>query len=148
MQAMSTTRITSRDLADMTRHWLGTPPNGYLGLDYGSDAKAMLHSPMAAGLAEGFIAKARVDVPLLQGLGAGAINLYSYDLAMDHKAIVFEVGDQLVQFDDSAQPFPNQGGDAELANPVDPLIASGLTEGGANKLHTQVHIVLPSEGFF
>lgn len=84
-------RITSGDLSDMVTHWLGCPPGGYLGQSYGSDIKALLQTPMASGLADGLIAKCREDVPLLSLAQPGALNVYSYDVDIDKKAIVFEV---------------------------------------------------------
>lgn len=56
---MSTTNITAHDVSGMVEHWLGCPPNGYLGMRYGSDVKSLLQTPMATGLADSLIAKAR-----------------------------------------------------------------------------------------
>lgn len=80
----------------MVQHWLGCPPCGYLGQDYGADAKALLHTPMAAGLADDLIDKCRQDIPLVGQLGAGGLNVYSYDQSMDRKAVVFEIAGQAV----------------------------------------------------
>lgn len=88
--------ITSADLADMVGHWLGCPPNGYLGQPYGSDAKQILQSPMAAGRADDMIEKCRSDIPLASRLGPGGINVYAYDADMDKKVMVFEVAGELV----------------------------------------------------
>lgn len=91
-------RITAHDLKDMVTHWLGCPPGGYLGSDYGSDIKALLHTPMAAGLADGLIDKCRQDVPLLSKAATGAVNVYAYDdpTAIDRKVIVFDVAGELI----------------------------------------------------
>lgn len=88
--------ITSADLADMVGHWLGCPPNGYLGQSYGSDVKQLLHTPMASGRADDLIEKCRADIPLASRVGPGGINVYAYDAAMDRKVVVFEVAGQLV----------------------------------------------------
>lgn len=84
-------RITSADLSGMTEHWLGCPPGGYLGSPYGSEVKSLLQSPMSAGLADGLIAKCRQDIPLLSLAQPGTLNVYSYDIDFEKKAIVFEV---------------------------------------------------------
>jgi hypothetical protein len=88
--------ITAADAADMVGHWLGTPPNGYLGQGYGSDVKQILQTPMAAGLADDLIEKCRADIPLASRLGPGGINVYAYDADIDKKVVVFEVAGQLV----------------------------------------------------
>lgn len=91
-------RITARDLQDMVRHWLGCPPGGYLGSEYGSDKEAILQTPMAAGLADGLIDKCRQDVPLLSRAAPGTVNVYAYDdpNAIDRKVIVFDVAGELI----------------------------------------------------
>lgn len=92
--------ITSADLADMASHWLGTPPNGYLGQSYGSDVKQLLHTPMASGRANDLIEKFRADVPLANRAGPGGINVYAYDADIDKKVVVFEVAGELVPVPD------------------------------------------------
>ncbi|MCA0214705.1 MAG: hypothetical protein LCH79_16195 [Proteobacteria bacterium] len=99
----TTAPITSADLSKMVGHWLGCPPNGYLGQGYGSDVKQILHSPMTAGYADDLISKCRQDVPLAQRVGAGAINLYTYDAGLDRKVVVFEVAGELVTVPGGAQ---------------------------------------------
>lgn len=89
-------KITARDLSGMVEHWLGCPPGGYLGSDYGSPVKDLLQSPMAAGLADGLIDKARQDVPLLSQAPPGAVNVYAYDEDIDRKVIVFDVAGELI----------------------------------------------------
>lgn len=86
-------QFTARDLSSMVGHWLSTPPNGYLGQSYGSDVKAILQTPMSAGLANGLIAKCKTDVPLAR---SGNVNVFSYDTDIDKKAIVFEVAGEIV----------------------------------------------------
>lgn len=89
-------QIEAADLSGMVAHWLGCPPGGYLGSDYGSDVKALLQTPMASGLADSLIAKCRVDVPLLTQAPPGTVNVGYYDLDIDKRAIVFEVAGELI----------------------------------------------------
>lgn len=99
MQAMdNTARITARDLTGMVTHWLGCPPGGYLGSEYGSDVKALVQSPMASNLADGLIDKCRQDVPLLGQTAPGTVNVYAYDdpSVIDRKVIVFDVAGELI----------------------------------------------------
>lgn len=97
MQAMdNTARITARDLSGMVEHWIGCPPCGYLGSDYGSEIKALLQTPQASGLADGLIAKCRLDVPLLARAEPGTLNVYAYNETMDRKILVFDVRGELI----------------------------------------------------
>jgi hypothetical protein len=95
-----TTRITARDLAGMVGHWLGCPVNGYLGSDYGTDLKALLQTPLAAGLADGLIAKARQDIALLAASPPDTVNVYAAQTALDEQTIYFEVAGELVAVND------------------------------------------------
>lgn len=94
----TTVPINKRDLSAMVGHWVGCPPNGYLGQPYGCDPKEILQTPMAAGLADGLIAKCKVDVPLAN---SASVNVYSYDKDIDKKAIVFEVAGEEINVEDT-----------------------------------------------
>lgn len=88
--------INGQDIQEMVSHWLGTPVNGYLGSDYGSDIKAMLQNPMAAGLADEFIGKMRTDVPVLGLLPPGATNLYFRDDGLETRELIVDVAGRSV----------------------------------------------------
>ncbi|MDF0605371.1 hypothetical protein HZU77_006870 [Neisseriaceae bacterium TC5R-5] len=88
--------ITALDMQDMVSHWLATPLNGYLGSDYGQDAKSLLQQPQSDGQADTFLAKLRRDVPILQALPAGAVNLYGVQHAPDRLDLIIEIAGQVV----------------------------------------------------
>lgn len=81
---------------DMVRHWLTTPPNGYLGSDYGADLPRLLQTPQSAGVADGVITKLIHDVPILGAMPKGAINLYSAPVGNDGAKLFFEVAGGLI----------------------------------------------------
>ena len=86
--------ITPNDTQSMVRHWLDTPVCGYLGSDYGQDAKALLQRPHSDGAPESFLNKMRADIPVLQILPAGALNLYGIPSLPDRMDLVVEVAGQ------------------------------------------------------
>lgn len=89
--------IKPKDMQDMVSHWLKTPVNGYLGSDYGQDAKSMLQKPMTDSTqADAFIAKLRHDVPAIEAMPAGTVNLYHVDAQPDQRRIVISVGNALL----------------------------------------------------
>lgn len=92
--------IVGEDLARMVRHWLSTPPNGYLGSGYGCDPKALLQMPNASGLGDAFIDKMMEDIPLLQQLPRGAVNVAFEQIAIDKKRLLIQVGDILINYDE------------------------------------------------
>jgi len=51
--------ISAQDIQAMVSHWLNTPPNGYLGSNYGADPQSLLQNPMSAGIGDAFIEDAR-----------------------------------------------------------------------------------------
>ena len=69
--------ITAQDIQRMITHWLQTPPNGYLGSDYGSDAKSLLQKALHSGVADAFIEKMKKDLPILSVIPQKNIGLYS-----------------------------------------------------------------------
>lgn len=90
-------RITPTDIQDMGRHWLNTPVGGYLGSDYGQDAKALLQRPHMDAAADAFLAKLRRDVPVLQLLPSGAVNLYGVHSAPDRLELVVDIAGQSLE---------------------------------------------------
>lgn len=88
----------------MVRHWLSTPPNGYLGSGYGSDAHALLQRPQSSGLADIFIDKMMEDLPILRALPSGSVNVYFEQVDKQSKRLIVQVADQLIPFDDIEIP--------------------------------------------
>jgi hypothetical protein len=87
----STSPITPERVSAMVEHWLGCPPGGYLGSDYGADVKSLLQTPLASSLADDLVRKCNVDVPLSAGLAGGGLTVYAYDIDFDKKGLVFEI---------------------------------------------------------
>lgn len=94
--------ITGKDVQKMVTHWLGTPVNGYLGSDYGQDAKRLLQRPQAdATLANAFLQKLKNDVPILKALPSGSVNLYGTTTAPDRLDLTIEVAGQPIKVTES-----------------------------------------------
>jgi hypothetical protein len=83
--AMSTddNPITPERVVSMVQHWLGCPPGGYLGSDYGSDVKALLFNPMAAGAADDLVRKCRQDIPLVGQMPEQVVSIEAEARGMD-----------------------------------------------------------------
>lgn len=88
--------ITAYEIQDMVRHWLETPPNGYLGSSYGAGLKDLLQQPMSAGMADQFIVKMIEDVPILGSLPAGAINIYAEEVGNDSQRIIIDLNGTMI----------------------------------------------------
>lgn len=95
--------ITGELVQAMIRHWLSTPPNGYLGSGYGSDVMSLLQTAMLTMSADSFLAKMREDLPVIGALPSGAINLYFEDRGNDSKVLFVEVMGSLVSIDNLGQ---------------------------------------------
>jgi len=95
MTGMAT--ITGKDISDMIRHWLDTPVGGYLGSDYGQDAKSLLQLAQTDGAAEAFLQKMQKDIPALQALPPGALNLYGVSSGVDRVDLFIEVAGEVIQ---------------------------------------------------
>jgi hypothetical protein len=91
--------LTIERMFDMVRHWLNTPPNGYLGSGYGCDLKQLLQNPMSSAIADSFIAKLREDVPAVGALGEGMVNIYVDDtqgVVSETRIIYLEIAGQML----------------------------------------------------
>lgn len=93
-------KLTGLEVQGMVRHWLITPPNGYLGSGYGSDPHELLQKPASSGLGDALLQKMRVDIPVIDALD-GAVNLYLQDIPEDGNAkrLLIEVLDGIVSVD-------------------------------------------------
>lgn len=96
-------KLDGAALQDMIRHWLSTPPNGYLGSGYGSDPQALLQQPLASGIGDAFLDKMAEDLPLIAALPSGAVNAYFEDASNDTKRLLIQVADTMVTVDQIEQ---------------------------------------------
>ncbi len=86
------TKITGKDVQNMIRHWLKTPVYGYLGSDYGQDAKSLLQKAMSdTASVDAYLQKLRSDIAILLQLPANAVNIYAEERGIDKKAIFINV---------------------------------------------------------
>lgn len=92
--------IVSEDMVRMVRHWLSTPPNGYLGSPYGCDPKALLQQPQSSGLADEFIDKMMTDLPILKQLPRGTVNVFFQPIGKDGKRLLIQVGETMIPFEE------------------------------------------------
>lgn len=93
-----TTKINGRDIQLMVRHWLETPPNGYLGSDYGSDTKTLLQKPFSdTSYFDAFKTKLRKDVPVLRALPSSMTNIGHRGTYPDKLEIAIEVAGQTIE---------------------------------------------------
>lgn len=92
---MTSRKITGQRVQRMVRHWLGTPPNGYLGSDYGSSLPDMLLTPQRSGEADRFVAKLKIDVPVVQ-IGGNSIGVAIEDVGIDQRRILIESAGEII----------------------------------------------------
>lgn len=86
-------QITKQDIQEMVYHWLNTPIYSYLGSDYGSDPKSLLHRPNEIGSADAFIAKMKKDLPILAAYEA---SVFFVPIDEDKSALVVTLNGQFV----------------------------------------------------
>lgn len=96
--------VDGDEVSGMIEHWLKTPPNAYLGSDYGSDPKSLLQMPNSAGLGDQFIDKLIVDVPVVAALPSAAVNVYFEQIDKESKQLIIQVADRLVTVDETRLP--------------------------------------------
>lgn len=88
--------LTAKDLQGMVSHWLGCPPNGYLGSGYGSSVEELVQSPLEGQTADRLIAKLRADIPIVGRLPQEAVNVFAEREQPDRLNLFIQVGSSQV----------------------------------------------------
>lgn len=83
----------------MVTHWLGCPPNGYLGSGYGSGVQDLLQTALSGGGADALIAKLRSDIAIMAQLPASSLNVYAQPSGVDRNDLFIEVAGTFVKID-------------------------------------------------
>lgn len=65
-----------KDLAEMIKHWVNTPPNAYLGQNYGFNIQSILLSPLSESKADFILKQLREHIPPLQKLNSSQLAIY------------------------------------------------------------------------
>lgn len=94
--------VTAEDLQAMVTHWLGCPPNGYLGSGYGSGIQELLQTPLNGGAADRLTAKLREDIAIVGQLPQGALDVQGEEVGPDQLKLYFQVAGALVPIDAAA----------------------------------------------
>ena len=95
--------INGSDVQGMVTHWLGCPPNGYLGSGYGSAVQDLLQTPQSGPAADSLIRKVRQDIPIVGNLDGSSVNVYAKTAGADGLDLFFEVAGNLVPIPNPAQ---------------------------------------------
>ena len=94
--------ISAQDLQSMVSHWLGCPPNGYLGSGYGSGVQDLLQTPLHGGAADRLTAKLREDIAIVGQLPQGALDVRGEEVGPDQLKLYFQVAGALIPVDAAA----------------------------------------------
>lgn len=91
--------LTATDLQGMVTHWLGCPPNGYLGSGYGSALQDLLQTPLSGGAADAVLRKLRDDVPVMSQIPEDSLNIFAQNEPPDGLRLFIEVAGSFVRVD-------------------------------------------------
>jgi hypothetical protein len=146
MKRTEVTEITPQDVARMVQHWLSTPENGFLGLDYGCNARELLHLPMAAASADDVLIKMRSDIPILASADPGSVDVYEVPNGVDGRAVVFDVLGQVVATSQQGG-FVRRPGNAPVIAPAPaPSPAPAPAPSTPNPAFSNVKLLMHMEG--
>ena len=71
------------DILRMLEHWLATPPNGYIGVNYARNPRQILQKPITEDSADLLLQWAREDIPVLK-------NVSDAEFYIGHEIVNFE----------------------------------------------------------
>ncbi|AWL27146.1 hypothetical protein DJ533_00230 (plasmid) [Acinetobacter defluvii] len=90
-------------------HWLNTPPNGYIGVNYGRNLAEILLKPMSVDSADLILQWIKEDIPLLRGLSSEELMIMSEDVGFDKKLFYIQIGQVLI-------PLQNKNVDEQMGD--------------------------------
>lgn len=84
------------DIKRMIEHWLGTPPNGYVGVSYGRELTQLLFKPMTEDSANTLMEWMKADIPILKQLSDADFRVVSQTIGYDKKRFFIQIGEILI----------------------------------------------------
>lgn len=103
--------IVSADIWAMVDDWLSTPPNAYIGSDFGCDINSLFLKPLGSIVANDFIAKMKKDLPILQSLNAEQLSLYTQSEGFETTIIFLRIGGIAINLNDKKDRQQNDRGE-------------------------------------
>lgn len=86
----------AEDIKRMIEHWLATPPNGYIGVNYGRELHELLFKPMTDESADKLLEWMKADMPILKQLGDSDLKVVSEDITFEKKRFFIQIGSILI----------------------------------------------------
>lgn len=84
------------DIRRMVEHWLGTPPNGYIGVSYGRELTQLLFKPMTDDSANTLMDWMKADMPILKQLSDADFRVVEQTVEYDKKRFFIKIGEILI----------------------------------------------------
>ena len=84
------------DIKRMIKHWLATPPNGYVGVSYGRNPKELLNHPMDDDTADTLLQWMREDMPILKQLSDNELSVAHEEVNFETKQFYIQIGEILI----------------------------------------------------
>ncbi|OTG87881.1 hypothetical protein [Acinetobacter sp. ANC 3813] len=80
------------DILRMLEHWMATPPNGYIGVNYGRNPRQILQKPMTEDSADLLLQWAREDIPILKNISDSELYIAHEKVNFETKRYYFVIG--------------------------------------------------------
>lgn len=97
------TVLNYNDAERILKHWLNTPPNGYIGVRYARNLKQLMLKPMTDDNADMILQWLQEDIPLFKNLNSEQLSIVSKNVGFDKKEYFIRLGNSIVV------PIPNSG---------------------------------------
>ena len=96
--------FNAEDVKKIIEHWLYTPSNGYIGVNYGRNLAEILLRPMTDDTAIQILQWLKEDIPLFAQLDQSQLNIMSQDIDYDKKRFFIQIGQVIIPL---VAPSPN-----------------------------------------
>lgn len=89
--------LTAVQIKRILDHWVNTPPNGYIGVNYGRNLAERLLKAIDEDDADQIIQWIKEDIPLFKNLNSNQLSIYSENNGIDQKYYFIKVGEISIQ---------------------------------------------------
>lgn len=90
--------FNTSDIVRMILHWLGTPANGYIGVDYARNPRQLLQAPMSEDSSDLLLQWMKEDIPVLKNISDSDLYIAEEVVNFETKRFYIVIGAETILF--------------------------------------------------
>lgn len=85
------------DIRRMIEHWLATPPNGYIGVNYGRNPRQLLQKPLTEDTSDLLLDWMKQDIPVLKQISDSELYIGVDEINFESKRYFIVIGTERIR---------------------------------------------------